>query len=83
MTTVPVDRFRERRVRPFCYLMIRQQTWQSLKKSDQSAVAAGLQMWESRMRFPSLTPVARRHVQASCVSHKLLRPEAVGDIVPL
>jgi hypothetical protein len=28
-----------------------------LKKSNQSAVVAGLQMWESRMRFPSLALV--------------------------
>ena len=34
------------------------------EKSDRSAVAAGLEMWESRRRFPSLALVARRHLQA-------------------
>src|SRR6266481_658192 len=56
----PVYRFRERRVRPLCHLIVRQQTWQ---KIINSAVAAGLSMWESRMRFPSLAS-ARRHLQA-------------------
>jgi hypothetical protein len=54
-------RFRERRVRPLCHLMVRQQTWQ---KIINSVVAAGLEMWESRRRFPSLAS-ARRHLQAS------------------
>src|SRR5437879_5886238 len=35
----PVYRFRERRVRPLCHLMVRQQTWQ---KIINSVVAAGL-----------------------------------------
>src|ERR1039458_710299 len=39
-------RFRERRDRPLCHLMVRQQTWLDLKNSVQSAVAAGLRMWE-------------------------------------
>jgi hypothetical protein len=55
------NRFRERRVRPLCHLMVRQQTW---RKIIQLVVAAGLQMWESRMRFPSLAS-ARRHLQPS------------------
>src|ERR1700688_2369493 len=36
---VPVNRFRERRVRPLCHLIVRQQTWQ---KIINSVVAAGL-----------------------------------------
>src|SRR6202167_5761803 len=35
----PVCRFRERRVRPLCHLIVRQQTWQ---KIINSVVAAGL-----------------------------------------
>jgi hypothetical protein len=35
----PVYRFRERRVRPLCHLIVRQQTWQ---KIINSVVAAGL-----------------------------------------
>jgi hypothetical protein len=35
----PVYRFRERRVRPLCHLIVRQQTWQ---KIIHSVVAAGL-----------------------------------------
>src|SRR5438445_5810403 len=35
----PVYRFRERRVRPLCHLIVRQQTWQQITNS---AVAAGL-----------------------------------------
>ena len=35
----PVNRFRERRVRPLCHLIVRQQTWQ---KIINSVVAAGL-----------------------------------------
>jgi hypothetical protein len=35
----PVNRFRERRVRPLCHLIVRQQTWQ---KIIHSVVAAGL-----------------------------------------
>jgi hypothetical protein len=35
----PVYRFRERRVRPLCHLVVRQQTWQ---KIINSVVAAGL-----------------------------------------
>jgi hypothetical protein len=35
----PVYRFRERRVRPLCHLIVRQQTWQ---KIIDSVVAAGL-----------------------------------------
>src|SRR5262249_16047181 len=42
-------RFGERWVRPLCHLMVRQQTWQ---KSSNPLVAAGLQMWDSRLRFP-------------------------------
>ena len=36
---VPVYRFRERRVRPLCHLVVRQQTWQ---KIINSVVAASL-----------------------------------------
>jgi len=40
--------FRERRVRPLCHLLVRQQTWQISEKSDQSAAAVdGLQLWKS------------------------------------
>src|ERR1017187_8228693 len=56
----PVYRFRERRVRPLCHLIVRQQTWQ---KIINSVVAAGLLMWESRSRSPSLAS-ARRQLQA-------------------
>jgi hypothetical protein len=33
---------------------VRQQTWQKLQNSDNSAAADGLLLWESRQRFPSL-----------------------------
>ena len=33
---------------------VRQQTWQVMQTQILSAVAAGGQLWESRMRFPSL-----------------------------
>ena len=39
----------------FCHLMFRQQTWQESKL--RSVVVVGLQMWESRERFPSLALV--------------------------
>ena len=39
--------FGERRVRPLCHLMVRQQTWQDAN----SAVVAGLRMWESQSDF--------------------------------
>jgi hypothetical protein len=35
----PGNRFRERRVRPLCHLIVRQQTWQEI---IDSVVAAGL-----------------------------------------
>jgi hypothetical protein len=38
-------------VRPWCHLFLRQQTWQ---ENLNSAAVAGLRMWESRQRFPSL-----------------------------
>ena len=58
---VLLHRFGERRVRPLSHLIVRQQTWQ---ETVNSVVVAGLRMWESRMRFPSLAS-ARRHLQAS------------------
>ena len=38
--TFPVDRFRERRVRPLCHLMVRQQTWQESENLDRRHVQA-------------------------------------------
>ena len=52
--------FGERRVRPLCHLMV---SPADLTGNINSAAAAGLQMWESRMRFPSLA-LAKRHLQA-------------------
>ena len=62
-TTLTSTRFRERRVRPFCHLIVRQQTWREIIIQS-AAVAAGLRLWESRMRFPSPAPFARRQLQA-------------------
>jgi len=39
-------------VRPWCHLILRQQTWQ--EKLNSVVVVDGLRMWESRERFPSL-----------------------------
>jgi hypothetical protein len=67
-------RFQERRDRPLCHLMVRQQTWQDFENSDLSAVGAGVQMWESRMRFPSLALlpglICRPAIHTSAVSSK-------------
>ena len=54
--------FSERRVRPLCPLSVRQQAWQ--ENHFKFPAVAGLRMWESRQRFPSLAS-ARRHLQAS------------------
>ena len=62
--TLTSTRFRERRVRPFCHLIVRQQTWRE-NLIHSAAVAAGLRLWESRKRFPSLASLARRQLQAS------------------
>ena len=55
-------RFRERRDRPLCHLMVRQQTWQGILEFR--SVVVGLQMWESRSDFQ-----AWRLCQASCAAH--------------
>jgi hypothetical protein len=44
--------------------MVRQQTWQEII-TLLAAVVAGLRLWESQMRFPSLAFFARRQLQAS------------------
>src|SRR5271166_6541941 len=43
--------FRERRVRPFCHLVFRKQTWQENIKPSSSSWAADV---EIALRFPSL-----------------------------
>src|SRR6516164_8993639 len=43
-----LTRFGERRVRPFCHLTFRQQTWQIFLSA---AVVDGLRLWESRSDF--------------------------------
>ena len=52
--------FGERRVRPLCHLMVRQQTWQDLKLGSRRWFAdVGI-----AQRFPSLS-LDRRHLQTS------------------
>ena len=48
-----------------CHLIVRQQTWPTNRSTRSSP---GLQVWESRMRFPSLVS-ARRHLQAVGVTN--------------
>ena len=58
----PSDRFGERRVRPFCHLAVRQQTWQKtlLIISRRWFAIVGI-----AKRFPSLALWARRQLQTS------------------
>jgi hypothetical protein len=53
-------------VRPWCHLILRQQTWQ---EKLNSIVVDGLRMWESRERFPSLALQASSAGQLSCSGH--------------
>ncbi len=46
----------------FCHLMFSPANLAGISKLR--SVIVGLQMWESRQRFPSLALCARRHVQA-------------------
>jgi hypothetical protein len=59
---IPSNRFRERRDRPFCHLMIRQQTWQEFQNSDRRRWTADV-----GIALAISTPGAfcvRRHLQA-------------------
>src|SRR5580693_6433367 len=54
-------RFRERRDRPLCHLMVRQQTWQESQNSDQSPLDCRC---GNRRAISKPGACARRHVQA-------------------
>jgi hypothetical protein len=54
-------------VRPWCHLILRQQTWQ--EKLNSVVVVDGLRMWESRERFPSLALQASSAGQLNCSGH--------------
>src|ERR1039457_4247085 len=54
-------RFRERRDRPLCHLMVRQQTWQESQNSDQSPLDSRC---GNRAAISKPGAYARRHVQA-------------------
>src|ERR1035438_5635895 len=54
-------RFRERRDRPLCHLMVRQQTWQESQNSDQSSLDCKC---GNREAISKPGACARRHVQA-------------------
>src|ERR1035437_10252024 len=56
-------RFRERRDRPLCHLMVRQQIWLELEKPDQSPAAVVLWIWQSLEVVPRLSS-DRRHLHA-------------------
>ena len=50
-----------------------------LQKFNLDSAAGGLQMWESRMRFPSLAFFAMRQLQASGITCRQARPATDGD----
>ena len=59
----------------FCHLMFSPANLAGISKLR--SVIVGLQMWESRQRFPSLALCARRHVQA--IRLRLLVVLLAGD----
>jgi|KBSMisStandDraft_5_1062788.scaffolds.fasta_scaffold378026_2 hypothetical protein len=60
----------------FCHLLFSPANLAGISKL-RTVVAVGLQMWESRQRFPSLALCARRHVQA--IRLRLLVVLLAGD----
>ena len=73
-TTLTSTRFRERRVRPFCHLIVRQQTWREIIIQS-AAVAAGLRLWESRMRFPGLASFCQASIAGQLFASQQWEPK--------
>src|SRR5260370_11657592 len=73
----PVFRFQERRVRPLCHRHGSPANLAGIK--ELFSAAAGLWLWESQMRFPSLASLARRQLQASCFKLRQFQSKTEGD----